>query len=1027
MNKSTNPLKLFCALLAGLMMSVSAFAQTRPVTITVFDETGPLPGASVMVKGTTTGTVTDINGNAILDLDEGDVLEVSFIGYNPVEAVVGESDRLQVVLKTDTTLLDETVVIGYGVQKKSDLTGAISSVKSEDFQSRSITSPELALQGKTAGVQLFSSSARPGATPSVRIRGISSNGSSDPLYVVDGQITDNISNIDPNDIESMEVLKDGASAAIYGARAGNGVILITTRKGNGEGHISYDMQLTSQSLGKIPEVMNAQEYIQYYLEDGRFTQDFIDSNYDGVTDTDWVNEVFENSFTQRHSIKFDASNEKGSIYASLSYLNNDGMFAGDSDTFERLTAMLNASWKIKPWLEIFSNNQFNTTAIQELPENSESNNVFLSTLQLDPLTPVKYAADNLPAFMQDILNDPSKGPLLGDGNGNYWGISAVNQCENINPFIVRDSRHTEVSSVSLSGTTGLNLTPLKGLTVTGRLSYRYRTSSTYGYTKAYYANSYSHQDYMTLSGGLSAPSYYQVEAFANYMKDFGDHHLTAMAGMSYSQDKSFSISGGYSGSSGENGVDFGVIQDNPLYYFFQFATATASRTLEGAETIYTRNNSYYGRLSYSYKNRYMLQVSLRADAADSSVLPVDNQWGYFPAVSLGWTISEEPFMQSVKDVIPFWKLRMSWGQNGSTATLGDYLYASVIGNSGMYPQGNSTNYIPAYKPTSTGNDHLKWETSEQFNVGTDIRLFDDRLTFTADWFLKRTKDLIISGFTPSTVVGVTASPVNAGNVENSGFEFELGRQDSVGDFHYSVRANAATLHNEVTYLYEALSNGISGVSYRFSPITRFEKGYPAWHYYGYKFTGVNPENGEAMFEDINKDGQVTEADKTDIGSGIPKVNYGLTFTASYKNFDFIIFGSGAAGHQLFCALNRVDYAVNKLTVFTDDRWTPDHTVATNPKAGASSQTDWMQSSASVFDGSYFKIKQIQLGYSFPKNLLKKVLLSNARIYVSLEDFFTFTKYPGFDPEVVGTGNALGVDMSSYPNSKKIVFGLNITF
>ena len=1009
----------FCLILAGGSI---ALAQDLNVRGKVVDQSGlPLIGAGVMQVGTTNGVITDMDGNFTITVPEGSTLEISYVSY--LTQQLPAQAEMNVVLLEDTQMLDETVVIGYGIQKKSDLTGAISSVKGEDFQSRSITSPELALQGKTAGVQLFSSSAAPGASPTVRIRGISSNGSSDPLYVVDGQITNSISNIDPNDVESMEVLKDGASAAIYGARAGNGVILITTKKGSGKGHISYDMQLTTQSLGRVPEVMNAQEYIQYYLEDGRFTQEYIDQNYDGVTDTDWIGSAFENSFSQRHSIKFDASSDKASIYASLSYLNNNGMFVGDSDTFQRITAMLNASWKITPWLEIYSNNQFNNTRIEELSGGGESNNTFLATLQLDPLTPVKYSADNLPQFMQDILNDPTKAQLLGDGQGNYWGISAVNQCENINPFILRDSRHTEVSSISLSGTSGLNLTPIKGLTVTGRISYRFRTSQTYGYTKAYYANSYMHQDYMTLSGGIQAPSYFQVEAFANYMKSFGEHDFTAMIGTSYSQDKEFYVSGGYSGSEG----DLGVIQDNPLYYFFQFATATASRTLEGAEALYTRNNSYYGRLSYTFKDRYMMQVSLRADAADSSILPSDNKWGYFPAVSLGWTISEEPFMSGVKDVLPYWKLRASWGQNGSTATLGDYLYASVIGSSGIYPIGNSTNYLPAYKPTSTGNNDLKWETSEQFNIGTDLRLLDDRLTFTMDWFLKKTKDLLISSYTPSTVVGVTASPINAGDVENRGFEFELGWQDTVGDFHYSVNANAATLHNEVTYLYEALSNGISGVSYRFSPITRFEKGYPAWHYYGYQFTGIDPTNGEAMFADVNGDGEVTEADKTDIGSGIPKVTYGLTFTAAWKNFDFAIFGSGAAGHQIFSALNRVDYAVNKLTVFTNDRWTPEHTNATNPKAGASSQTDWMQSSASVFDGSYFKIKQIQLGYSIPKSLLEKVMLSNARVYVSLEDFFTFTKYPGFDPEIAGTGNALGVDFGSYPTAKKVVFGLNITF
>ncbi|MCQ2139628.1 MAG: TonB-dependent receptor [Bacteroidales bacterium] len=1007
-----------------LFSANSAYAQNK-VSGTVVDESGlAVIGAGVVQKGTSNGVATDLDGNFTISVPEGAMLEISFLNYNT--QVVPAKDGMKVVLVEDTESLEEVVVVGYGVQKKSDLTGAISSVKDNDLQARTITSPESALQGKTAGVQLFSSSARPGASPTVRIRGISSNGSSDPLYVVDGQITNSISNIDPNDIQSMEVLKDGASAAIYGARAGNGVILITTKKGSGDGHIGYEMQLTAQSLGKIPEIMNAKEYIQYYIEDGRFTQDFINQRWDGKTDTNWVSELFETSFVQRHSVKFDASNDKGAIYASLSYLNNNGMFVGDEDTFERITGMLNASWKIKPWLDISSNNQLNTYKVREVSErasdsNAESENAFLSAIQLDPLTPVKYSESNLPAFMKAYLAEGKN--VLHDAQGNYYAISQVNDCENINPLILRDARHTEVAGMSFSGTTALNLKPFKGFTFTSRVSYRFRQSSSYGYTNDYYANTYKHQEYMTLSASISVPSYYQIENFANYMTKIGDHNITAMAGMSYSQNKNYNVGAQVSGSES----DFGVTKDDPLFYFFQFATPSASKTVNGGEAIYQRNLSYYGRLGWSYKNRYMAQVSLRADAADSSVLPMENRWGYFPAASFGWTITEEPFMEGVKDYLPYLKLRASWGQNGSTANLNSYGYASVIGSAGIYPVGNSTVYYPVNKPTATGNNGLKWETSEQFNVGVDTRFFNNKLTVTADWFLKKTKDLLVAGFTPSTLIGVTASPLNAGNVNNSGFELELAWQDQIGDFNYGIRANAATLKNVVTYLHPALENGIDGVTYRFSPVTKFEKGYPAWHYYGYKFIGVDPSNGEALFEDVNKDGVVSAADKTDLGSGIPKVNYGLTLTAGWKNFDVIVFGSGAAGHQIFCALNRVDYAVNKLTVFTNDRWTPSHTNATNPRAGASTQTDWMQSSASVFSGNYFKIKQIQLGYTLPKTVSEAIKISNARVYVSLEDYFTFTKYPGLDPEVAGVGNALGVDMSSYPNSKKAVFGFSLSF
>ena len=1030
MKVSQNFLKAMLSFALVLGISFASFAQNRGVNGTVVDQTGaPVIGAGVVQKGTTNGTVTDLDGKFTISVPQSEVyLQISSMGYSTIEALA--SDGMKVVLSEDRQMLDETVVIGYGVQRKSDITGAISTVKEQDIQSRAITSPEQALQGKTAGVQLFTSSARPGASPTVRIRGISSNGSSDPLYVVDGLITNSISNIDPSDIQSMEVLKDGASAAIYGARAGNGVILITTKKGSGEGHVSYEAQFTIQMLGKIPEVMEAHYYINDYIEDGRFTQEFINQKYDGKTNTKWVPALFENSFAHRHSLKFEGGNSHGSVYASISYLNNDGMFVGNEDTFERFTGMLNATWKIKPWLDISSNNQVNVFNVREVSErasesNAESENAFLSAIQLDPLTPVKYAPSELPAFMKGYLAEGKN--LLSDKDGNYYAISQINDCENINPLILRDSRHTEASGVTLNGTTAVNIRPISELTFTSRLSYRFSQNSTYGYTNDYYANSYKHQDYMTLSASVSVPSYFQFENFINWNHSFGNHNVTAMVGMSYSQNKYYNVAGNISGSSSDGIVDFGVIKDDPLYYFFKYTTPTAGRTITGGEKIYTRNNSYYGRIGWNYNNRYMVQASLRADAADSSVLPEPKRWGFFPSVSLGWTLTEEPFMEGIKHAIPYVKIRASWGQNGSTSNLSNYGYASVIGGTNMYPVGNATEYTPVNKPTSSGNYNLKWETSEQFNVGIDTRFLSNRLTFTADWFLKKTKDLIVTGFVPSTVVGVDASPINAGDVTNTGFEFEAGWQDQVGDFSYGIRGNVATLRNEVTYLYEALKNGISGVTYRFSPITKFEKGYPAWHYYGYKFAGVAPKTGEATFEDVNKDGIISAADKTDIGSGIPRVTYGLTFTAAYKSFDLIIFGSGAAGHQLFCALNRVDYAVNKLKVFTDDRWTPTNTSGKNPRAGAASQTDWMQSSASVFSGDYFKIKQIQLGYKLPVNISKKIAMSNFRVYVSLEDFLTFTKYPGFDPEVAGTGNALGVDMSSYPNSKKVLFGLNITF
>ena len=1009
-----------------LLSASQAFAQ-RNITVTgtvTDDQNQPLIGVGVIQKGTTNGQATDVNGKYTLTLPEGATIVFSSIGFKSQE-IVADKAVINVSLATDTQVLEETVVVGYGVQKKRDLTGAISQVGSADIESRTITNVEQALQGKTAGVTVFNTSAKPGSSGTIRIRGISSNGSSDPLYVVDGNISKDISNIDPNDIESMEILKDGASAAIYGSRAGNGVILITTKRGKSDGKVSYDFQLTSQRISRIPEVMNAKEYMQYYLEDGRFTQEMYDRYWDGKTDTHWVNETFEPSLMTHHTINFQSGNERGSMYVSLSYLNNNGTMKGNDDIFQRLTGTLNATWKFKPWLEITTNNQISHYQVVTFSDNYEyGNNPVLSSLQMDPLTAVTYTLANMPDNMKAILNNSSYGELLSDGNGNYYGVSNFMLSNTINPFISRASARTTNQGSNISGSTALNITPFQGLVFTSRLGYKISADGSYGYGNDYYANANAHQNYGSVTASSSIPTYWQWENFANYSHTFGKLDFSAMVGTSYNQNKTFALSGSYYGSDGK----FGFKYDDPNFFYFAYATADANRTLTGGETLYTRNWSYFGRVSMNFMRRYLVQVSFRADAADSSILPIDNQWGYFPSVSLGWTVSEEPFMQNIKDKLNFLKIRASWGQNGSTASLGNYAYANVITSNGSYPLSvDPIIYGTSYSPSSTGNYKLKWETSEQFNLGLDARFFKDKLSFSADYFMKKTKDLIVSGITPSSVVGVTVSPVNAGNVENSGFEFEAKWQDKIGDFGYSVSGNIATLKNEVTYVHESLS-AIDGATYhQLGTITRFEKGQPAWYFYGYKYKGVDPQTGNAVFEDTNNDGLITNQDKTNIGSGIPKYTYGMTLTANWKNFDLVVFGAGAGGNNIWCLLDRADYAVNKLTYFTNNRWTSTNTSAKFPRAGASNYAEYMISSATVFKGDYFKIKQIQLGYSLPKNLIKKINLDNIRFYGSLDDFFTFTQYPGFDPEISGNGNSLGVDRGSYPNTKKLVFGFNITF
>lgn len=1008
-----------------LAMIPAMLAQKQmEVTGKVTDSAGdPLIGATILVKGVNKGSATDFDGNYQIMVDEGQTLVFSYVGCKSVERKV-DSTVINVTLSDDNALLDEVVVVGYGVQKKSSLTGAVSQVKTEDMANRTITRPEQALQGKTAGVNVFSASARPGASPSVRIRGISSNGSCDPLYVVDGRIASDIGGIDPSDIESMEVLKDGASAAIYGAAAGNGVILITTKKGKGNGKITYDFQWTSQKLGKVPHVMNSEQYIDYYTEAKLISEDIIYNNWDFITNTDWIDTAFETSHMQRHNLTFQAGKDGNSLYLSLGYMDNNGMVRGSADTYQRLSGMINANWNIKPWLEVGTNNQIEYYTVKSVAEGNEYGSFMLSALTMDPLTKPTYTVDDMTDEMRRVLNSSAYGYLLNDGNGNYYGISPYVTSENPNPLIMRDRSDSQSRGFNINGTTYINFRPIKALTVTSRLGYRLSGNESYGVSHDYYGNSTQKQTYLQVNASASTPVYYQWENFLNYNQTFGEkHNLGVMIGMSYSQSRSFGVSGSMKGDDN----DIGFKQDDPLFWYFAYANASASKSLSGGEPSYLRKLAYFGRINYEYEGKYLAQVSLRADAADSSVLPINKRWGYFPAFSLGWVISQENFMESTRGWLDLMKLRASWGRNGSTSSLGGYSYANVIGSTGNYPIDTNFTYLPGYAPTSTGNNELKWETSEQTNVGLDFRFLRSRLTLTVDWFNKETKDLIVTGITPSTVVGNTASPVNAGNIKNSGFEFELGWSDHIGAFNYGVRANIATLKNKVTYIHPTL-DAIDGTTFHtYGAITRFEVGRPAWYFYGYEYTGIDPQTGNPTFADLDGSGDISDGDKTMIGSGLPDFTYGVTLTAGWKGIDFILFGTGSQGNDIYSCLNRSDFALNKLTYFTEDRWKESNPNGTMPRAGADSMDKYMTSSASVMDGSYFKIKQIQLGYTLPRNIMNRIFIDNLRIYFSLEDYFTFTKYKGFDPEVTSVGSGLGVDKGSYPTSKKMVLGLNITF
>jgi TonB-linked outer membrane protein, SusC/RagA family len=1032
---------LLICLIAGMS---TAFTQNKKVTGTVTDNDGePLTGVSVVQKGTTNGNTTDLDGKFDISVPSGATLSFSYIGYVSQDVIVGSQNVIDVRLAEDTQVLEEVVVVGYGVQKKSSVTGAISSVSAKDIQNRTITNANQALQGKTAGVQVISPSAQPGSSPEVRIRGLSSNYSSSPLYVVDGRIAENgIGGIDPNDIESMEVLKDASSTAIYGIAAGNGVVLVTTKKGRtGTGRISYDFQSYIQSISRVPQVMNSEQYVDWMTSANYLSMDAIMQNWDFTTNTNWSDAIFTNSVMQRHNLSFSGGGDMGNYYAAVSYLSNDGYIEGDADKYSRMTSTINASFNVKPWLEIGTNNQVEYYERRSVAEGSEYGSMVMTSLQLDPLTAVKYAPDNLPSYMQQRLDE---GLLLyTDKDGNYYSLSPYQTSDQYNPFIMRDKgQHSFSKGFNVNGVLFANFKPLKGLVITSRFGYSLTGTKSYNFNQHFWANGSIKQDNNQLSVAAYVPINYQWENFANYTHSFGLHNMNAMVGSSIRESINFNVSGSLVG---KDATDLGI-SDDPLFAYPAYASATATKSITGGEETKISWFSIFGRITYDYANKYFVQASLRRDGADISTLPLKNRYGYFPAASVGWDISQEKFMENMHTWLSQLKLRASWGQNGSASMLaGAWKWNSALTHTNsFYPFTSALVYTDAYYPNLLGNPELGWEKSEQLDLGFDARLLSGRMTIGFDYFNKTTKDLIIDGVTLSTIVGNTASPINAGSIENKGIEIELGWNDKIGrDFSYGIKGNLATLKNEVTSIHESLAR-INGAQLHTNVgITVFEPGYPAWYIRGYQVDRIDKATGNPMFVDqltidTNNDGKpdatdgiINDDDKTMIGKPMADFTYGITLTASYKGFDFSLFGTGAYGNDILMCLNRGDrLQANTLKVFYDDRWTPENPQSAMAKIDNSEKEKYWMSDDYIYSGSFFKIKQIQLGYTLPHSLIKKALLTNVRLYCSLDDFVTFTNYPGFDPETtgsVGMPQSIGLDKGSYPSSKKVVFGLNITF
>lgn len=996
--------------------------QDKKVTGTVVDTSGnPVIGANVVEKGTTNGTITDLEGRFTLTLPSAATLVVSYIGYTPKEIPLKGQSTLKIQLTEDTKALEEVIVVGYGIQKKSVVTGAISSVKAEDMMNSANTRPEQALQGKTSGVQVLSSSGAPGSGMKIRIRGYSSNGNSDPLYIVDGLRTDDISGLEPSNIASMEVLKDGASAAIYGAEGGNGVVLITTKSGSaGKTQVTYDFQYTIQSLGKTPEVMDAEQYISYMDESGAIPG----IAFDGVN-TNWIKETFEAAPMQKHNLSISGGNDKTTYLASLSFLNQDGIVKGDDDNYKRYSGMFNGSQKVNKWLKVGSSIQINRSSRRSINENDESRGVISNAILLDPLTPVAYTGE-VPAHVQPFID--SGKPLMQDEDGNYYGISKYVNGETINPFVQKRQSQTTTTFTSLMGTAYADIMPFEGFTFTSKLGVNYFSKNVHNFKPEYYYSGEMLNAFASVSESDEMMTYWQWENYASYVKSFGKHNLTFMAGTAVSRrDKKSVTASGYP-----------LIKDQESFADLDYISTQANSKV-GGTTLTDTKLSYFARINYDYENKYLFQATIRRDAAGLSILPKDNRWGTFPAVSAGWVISNEAFFPQ-NTPVSHAKIRGSWGQNGSLSNLGQYKYASNVVSSGsatnyltwstinasfLYPLADGT-YATASAPAVLGNKNLTWETSEQYDIGLDLRFLRDRLGFTIDYYHKTTKDLITTN-TPPLEAGNSASPINGGDVVNKGFDFELSWRDQVGDFKYGIAANLSTLKNKVTYLDPTISR-LNGASVnKWSSATAFEKGMPVWYFRGYQTDGIDPTTGDIRLVDVNKDGIVNANDFTYIGSAIPDITYGATLNMEYKGFDLTLFIQGQAGNDILMGIIRTDRpATNKLSLFYTDRWTPERPNASRPSATVNAM--YWNSDQMIFNGSYMKIKQIQVGYSLPKAATETLHIGPTRLYVSLDDFFTFTDYPGMDPEASSSdNNSIGIDRGFFPISKKVLFGLSLNF
>jgi TonB-dependent starch-binding outer membrane protein SusC len=1018
---------------------VEVILQGFTVTGRVTEGNEPLPGVNVLIKGTSSGTVTDVNGRYSIEAPSANsVLVYSFVGYSSEEVSINNRSVIDVSLVQDIRALEEIVVVGYGVQQKSLVTGAISSVKAEELQTVSTSRIDQALQGRTSGVSITPTSGSPGAGTKIRIRGTSTNGNADPLFIIDGVRTGaaGMDYLSPNDVQSIEVLKDAASAAIYGAEGANGVIIVTTKSGRANvSEFTYSGQYGQQSVRpNIMQMMNPTQYQQYLTAAGAVGGPTAADAQAAGAGTNWLDEVFQTAPMQNHSLNFSGGTDRSTFFLSGNYFGQDGIVGGDKSQFNRYSFRINSSHQLKDWIKLGENLSYTNFQRKGFAEDSEFRSVLSSALAMDPLTPVVYRG-SLPSHMVTLRNGENGHLLRTDANGNYWGISPYVTGEYGNPLAQIDLERTRTVQNKILGNIYLDLKPINGLTITSRLGIDAAFQRNHDWNPTFYLNTINLNTEANAFKAWDEWFTWQWEEFATYNRQLGLHNFTLLGGLSAQKFTHNFFNASYSGMFREE--DIWSQPNHTARDLDQVGGDTETRTLQ----------SLFGRLSYDFNNLYQFEATLRRDG--SSMLAAGNQWGTFPSVSVGWIFTNEAFMPvAISDFINHGKVRASWGQNGSLSNLRSGRWMNTIstnvGGLIRYADANG-NYVYGAAPTQLANPDLTWETSEQLNLGLDLAMWNDQLLFTVDYFNKTTIDLVTPG-NPPGFAGLGMPFVNAGNVRNRGFEFELTyRSRPTSDFQYEISGNFTTVDNEVTDLsVSGVPPAGANVGTHWNQATAFTVGYPVWYFRGYKtdglfesqeqitqytnkYTGYSPQLGDPVIVDMNGDNQISPADYTMIGSPHAKVFYGARINLRYKGFDLLGFIQGQGGNDVALGFFRTDRGTaNKPAFFFDERWTGPNSSSNGFRPTTSGNV--YTSDLMIRRGSYARVRQLQFGYTLPAELTQNLGVRNVRAYVSLDNFFTFTNYPGLDPEAgSNNNNSIGIDRGFYPIPRTVLGGLTFSF